>query len=560
MRWLLRIMDTEQSGLHQAALLLGGSALASQILALLRDRLLAHTFGAGRELDLYYTAFRIPDFIFVAVGSFLAVTVLIPVLLERERVSGPEAVQKMLGTLLVFFALSMLAVTVLVLPLIPHILPWLAPGFSPTELVTLRHLTYVLLLSPLFLGLSNLFGAVTQARRRFLTYALAPLLYNLGIILGVIGLYPIFGILGLVYGVVLGALAHFLIQLPVVVKAGMFPRFAGMLSWQELKPIVSRSLPRTLALGSNQLVLVFILAIASTMTVGSIAVFNLAYNLQSVPLALVGVSYSIAAFPTLARFWSGGNHTEFLSSASRALRHIIFWSVPIAALFIVLRAHLVRTILGSGSFTWQDTRLTAAVLAVFTISVVCQSIIQLVDRAYYAVGKTKEPVIAKLLGSALAIAATFILVSWVELGPIWFNGLTNILHIANVTGREVVVLPLAFSIGTLANIFFLWYLFDGSAPRQVVYDVGRTLGDSLLAAFFAGTAAYLVIRFTAPYVDLQFAPWVFAQGLLAGISGIVACIVAFSFLRSKELGELWGALHRRMSKMVPVQPGPEDMK
>src|SRR5690606_25115168 len=132
-------------------------------------------------------------------------------------------------------------------------------------------------------------------------------------------------------------------------------------------------------------------SLASTLTVGAISVFNLSYNLQSVPLSLIGVSYSVAAFPTLVEYFNGRNLREFMHHVMIPIRQIIFWSTPVITLFIVLRAQIVRVILGTGNFDWSDTRLTAAALALFIISVVAQSIVLLLIRAYYAAGRTWKP-------------------------------------------------------------------------------------------------------------------------------------------------------------------------
>ena len=137
------------------------------------------------------------------------------------------------------------------------------------------------------------------------------------------------------------------------------------------------------------------------------SIFQFAYNLQSVPLAIIGVSYSVAAFPLLAELYSSANREKFALHVLTALRHIIFWSVPAIALILVLRAQLVRVVLGSGEFDWTDTRLTAAVLALLSLSLVAQAIYLVVVRAFYAGGRTRIPFYGTLIGSVLAIASAY---------------------------------------------------------------------------------------------------------------------------------------------------------
>jgi len=351
---MLNILGREFGGLHQAAFLLGSFALLSQILALVRDRMLAHSFGAGATLDVYYAAFRIPDLVFAGIASLVSVTVLIPFLVKKIDADGAGA-QKFLSDVFTSFISFITLFSIGLFFLIPWLSGILFPGFSPQEQSSLVPLTRILLLSPIILGLSNLFGSVTQTFRRFFVYALSPVLYNLGIIFGIVFLYPQFGILGLGYGVVLGALFHFLIQIPVVAQQKLLPRFSFSIDIEAMKRVVTLSLPRTLGLSANHIALLFLVSFASLMAEGSIAVFNFSLNLQSVPLSIIGVSYSVAAFPTLARLFAGNEMEKFMKNIIMAMRHIIFWSTPILALFIVLRAQIVRTILGSGEFGWDHS-------------------------------------------------------------------------------------------------------------------------------------------------------------------------------------------------------------
>ncbi|MFA6340828.1 MAG: lipid II flippase MurJ, partial [Candidatus Paceibacterota bacterium] len=180
MKKFFNIINREVSGLHQAAYLLAFFAISSQLLALIRDRLLASHFGAGHLLDLYYAAFRIPDFIFITVGSMVSVSVLIPFLVEKMK-DGPEEGKKFIGNIFTFFFSLIIVTSAIVFFFIPWINKLLFTGFSDADLVTVNTLTRVLLLSPIFLGISNIFGTLTQTYKRFLIYSLSPLLYNIGI-------------------------------------------------------------------------------------------------------------------------------------------------------------------------------------------------------------------------------------------------------------------------------------------------------------------------------------------------------------------------------------------
>ena len=216
-RKIFRILYQETETLHQAALLLGSFAILSQALAFLRDRLLAHIFGASAALDIYYAAFRVPDIIFVTVASVVSLSVLIPFIIEREAKSV-EALRAFVNNIFSFFSILIITVSGLAFLLLPAISQFLFAGFSDAAMAEVVFISRILLLSPIILGFSNLFGSLTQAYNRFILYALAPLLYNAGIIAGIVLLALRWGVLGVAIGVVAGASLHALVQVPFIVK------------------------------------------------------------------------------------------------------------------------------------------------------------------------------------------------------------------------------------------------------------------------------------------------------------------------------------------------------
>jgi putative peptidoglycan lipid II flippase len=151
-------------------------------------------------------------------------------------------------------------------------------GFPLKDFPELIFLTRVLLLSPILLGLSNFFGSITQVYKRFVIYSISPMVYNLGIIFGLLALQPIFGLRGVVYGVILGALFHLLIQIPFVIKQGLFPKFKVNFDWPEIKKVMILSVPRTFTLGIAQITTIFLIAMATFMKDGSVAIFNFSIN------------------------------------------------------------------------------------------------------------------------------------------------------------------------------------------------------------------------------------------------------------------------------------------
>jgi len=541
----LGYLHKEFSGLHEAALLLGLSAFGSQVLALLRDRLLAATFGSGTALDTYYAAFKIPDFLFASVASFVSVTVLIPFIIERLGDDKTDEARAFMNSVFTVFFAVMIVVCGVAWIIIPVLAPLIVPGFSPTAQSDFIMLSRILLLSPLLLGLSNLLGSVTQAFRKFFIFALTPIVYNVGIILGIVVFYPMFGLAGLVYGVVLGAVMHLGIQLPILMRLKFLPRFTSSIDWQVLKRVTLTSLPRTLALATDKISLVVLASLGSLMAAGSITIFNLALNLQSVPLAVVGASYSIAAFPALAQIFKKGDMVEFREKVETALRHIMFWSLPAMVLFIVLRAQIIRVLYGAGRFTWSDTRLTAAALALFALSVLAQSLILLFVRAYYATGRTMRPLVINASTSLFTIILAFLFINWFEGSQFFREMLEKTLRVPDVSNTIVLTLPLAYSLGYIANAVLLWYYFVkdfGSFTSPVV----RSFVEVLCASVVGGVATYLALNALQGFLTLHTTFGVFSQGLLSGIVGILVIMGILRVLKNTELQAVTDTLHHKL--------------
>ncbi len=552
------IIEREISGVHNAAYLLGFCAFLSQLLALVRDKLLAHHYGAGITLDIYYSAFRIPDFIFATVASLVSISVLIPFLaklFEKEDEGQKGKAKAFINTVFSGYMMLMVVVSAVAFILMPYlsklVMPTLFDGNHQAlsnELITLSR---ILLLQPIALGLSSLLGSITQVTRRFFLYALSPLFYNASIIAGILFLAPSWGLRGIMWGVVGGSILHFAIQIPYIARLKLIPVFSFKERWKDLWEVMKLSLPRTLALSLFSVELIFITFYASTMQEGSIAIFNLALNLQSVPFAIIGVSYSLAAFPTLSRLFSNGEKAKFVEHVEVAVRHIIFWALPIAGLFIVLRAQIVRTIFGSGSFNWDDTRLTAACLSLFAVSLVAQSLELLFVRAYYASGNTRKPLTINIIFSVITIILPYLLIVLWRNVPMFGYFIETLFKVEDVPGAMVLVLPLGFSLGTIGNMLVLWFVFmrdfKGSLDRAVV-----TFFHALSASVITGFVTYLSLGALTRFLDLTTGFGIFFQGFVAGVMGILAGVGILALMKNPELKEILAIIPRKIFKEKDV--------
>ncbi len=545
-RKLFQALSKEISSIHGTAYLLAFFALLAQLLALVRDRMLAASFGAGRTLDIYYAAFRIPDLIFVTIASLVSISILVPFFTYREEKG--EDIKPLIDSVFSIFFAVIVATTIVMFFVMPYLLPKLFPGIVGKDANTLILLARILLLSPLFLGFSNFFASIVQMHNRFFLYAVSPILYNIGIIFGIFLLYPIWGLPGLVWGVILGTILHCGIQLPFIISKKSFPKLRIRIDFASVGKIVALSIPRTITLSTTSISAFALVSMASLIGVGSIAVFNFSFNLQTGPLSIIGVSYASAVFPILSKLFAQGKKEEFREKMISVTKHIIFWSMPATALFIVLRAQIVRTVLGAGQFSWSDTRLTAAAVAFFTLSMIPQSLILLFVRAFYSEGKTWKPLIINVFSMFLTIGLAEVLVYCYGTYPVFAYFVQSILHIENIPGSAVTMLAFAYTIGITINTALHWIAFEKEFPSYTK-AIARMAWETFAAAVISGFIAYHSLAYFVVIFNINTLIGIFMQGLCSGIIGVVVGIIILKLMGSRELHEVWQALHKRFWKV-----------
>ncbi|OGY94242.1 MAG: murein biosynthesis integral membrane protein MurJ [Candidatus Komeilibacteria bacterium RIFOXYC1_FULL_37_11] len=493
------------------ALIITFFSLLAKIFALLRERLIAHNFAAGQLSDIYYSAFRLPDLIFNTLVLGALTSAFIPVF-QRVWLKDKDDGLKLSNSVLNLFLIFITILIVIFFIFTPQLMPMITPGFEAWQIEQVIILTRVMLLSVLFFVASNLIGGILNSFKRFFSFSLAASFYNIGIIIGIIFFYPRVGLIGLAYGVLLGALMHLLVQLPEVYKNGWHYKF--ILKFDDnLRKILKLMLPRTIGLAAGQINLVIITMIASTLTVGSISVFNYANNIQSLPVSLFAVSLAVAVFPTFTQAVNEKNSKLFSQNFSSSLRKILFMLIPISVLIVVLRAQIVRVILGTGAFNWDNTYQTAQSLGIFAISIFAQGLIPLLGRSFYAYEDTKTPMIISIISIIINI-----ILSW------QFSDSLGVFGLA-----------LAFSISSIINMLLL-YIF--------LHFKVRDIGDSLIVnsilkisfnSILAGAVAYGVLQILAEVVDMQTFLGIFIQGGLAGLVGLLSYLLLGIVFRLDEL-------------------------
>jgi putative peptidoglycan lipid II flippase len=520
------------STMTASAVLIAVLSFASRLLGLARDRVLAGTFGAGATLDMYYTAFRIPDLLFNLLGLAAFSAAFLP-LFVRLRGKRPERAWEYAAQVCSDVVIALVVLCVVGILGAPLLFRFLAPGFDAVQLAGTVQFGRVLFLATFFLGCSTVFGSILQAEKRFLAFAAAPLFYNLGIIIGVVAIVPFFGALGIVWGVVLGAFAHFAIQAMSAMRAGF--RFRWRPTWRDadVRETIRLLIPRMLGLSSAQVQLVVITGIASTLASGTLTAFTFAQNIYAVPLSLVGVSFAIAAFPLLSESVSQGDTVAFRRHLSTAIRQIALLAFPAVVLLLTLKAQIVRVLLGTGAFGWSDTVRTLYALEALGVGLLWAMLVPVLARAFYAFSDTVTPFVIGLVADVVAIGGALVL--------------------AGRYGARGLALAVAFA-GILQATLLLFAL-----RKHIQYfDGGRTIhaiGKFSLAALIMGITVQLIKPGIASYLGTDTFVGIFLQGLTASMLGLGIYLIVGVLLKSEDITALARALHRRVFRSASLYTG-----
>ncbi len=497
-----------------AAFLITVAGLFSRLLGLVRDRLLASTFGAGDILDVYYASFRIPDLIYnlLILGALSAA--FIPVFTRLIKYKNKNESWDLVNGIMNLAIFCIVMLSLLFCIFTPQLMKFITPGFNSDKMILVVKFTRIMFLSPLLLGVSGIFSSVLTSYKRFLVYSLAPIFYNVGIIIGILFFVRIWGPIGLAWGVVFGALLHMLIQYPAVRQLGFrYDRsFFKYFSNKDVRKVVKLMIPRTMGIMVNQINLFVITIFASLLASGSLAVFNFAQNLQSVFLGVVGISFAIAVFPTLSALSSEKDKKEFIKTFSRTFRQILFFIIPISVFILLLRAQIVRVVLGSGKFDWEDTILTFQCLGIFSLSLFAQSVIPLLARTFYALHNTKIPFYIALVSETVNIVTVLLLIE----------------------KYKILSLAIAFSLASLIQMFLLLFILRSQLGLLDDHKIITSIIKVSLASVFSGVSIQFFKYLIGNLVNLYTFIGVFTQLTISALVGIGVFLVMAQVFKIEE--------------------------
>ncbi len=462
-----------QNSILSGATILMLTVLASKLLGLVRDRLLAYSFSPD-DTAIFLASFRLPDLLFQLVVFGALSVAFIPVFTDFiHRKGEKEAFEFASDTFNVFFSAFMVLAIIIFFTAVP-LMNLIVPGFNQSQKDLTAHLTQIILLGQVLLCIGSFFAGVAQSYQRFIIPAFAGVFYNLGVILGIIFLTPFWGIYGPAFGVVVGAALHVLIQLPLVSSLGFRHRWS--FEWRNpgVIEIIKLMSMRTIGLAVEQINETVGIILASLVSTASVTYLTFAQHLQTVPIGLFGATMAQAALPVLSREQARGETESFKLTLLTTMHQIFFLTLPVAAILIVLRIPVVRLVFGASQFDWEATVLTGRTMAFLAIGLVGQSAAMLLVRAFYALKDTRTPVISSIVTVLLNIGLSVLFISHFH-WDVWGLG------VAYAVSSNVSLVILLYS---------LHRKLGGFGPGRLVTPAFRML----LAAVICALALYIPIK------------------------------------------------------------------
>jgi putative peptidoglycan lipid II flippase len=391
----------------------------SRLLGLIREMIIGAQFGTSADLDAYLAAFRLPDLLFQLVAGGALASAFIPTFTEYLARDDREGAWRLFSGV----ANLVLAITAAIAVVAALAAPWLvrrviAPGFDPAQQALTARLMRLMLVSPILFGVSGLVMGVLNAHQHFLLPAAAPMVYNLAIIGGALGLSPRLGVTGLALGVVGGSALHFLVQVPGLIRFGA--RYRPVLSARDpgVRQVLRLMGPRVLGLAAVQINFLLNTILASGLPEGSLSALNFAWLMMLLPQGVFAQAVATAAFPTLAAQAARQQIGELRSTFVATLRAVLFLSLPAAVGLLVLRRPLIQVFFQRGAFEAGSTDAVAWALQFYALGLPAHAGIEIVARAFYALHDTRTPVVIGIAAMGLNVVLSLLFI-----GPLAHGGL-----------------------------------------------------------------------------------------------------------------------------------------
>ena len=524
-----------------AAIVLASSTLISAMLGLFRDRLLNSyylgTYPTG--IDAYTAAFTIPDFMFFILTSGALAVSFIPVFNQRLTTGNKKSAWELSSSLLNLLALLTLITSVLIMifadPLIRYVV---SPGLDESGMILAINMTRVIAINPFLFSIATVLTSIQQAVGRFVFYAFAPAIYNIGIIIGItwftggINLFgvQIFdgGIMGVALGVILGAVMQLIVSLIGLFGLGFDYDFKIRWKNQGFRTILKLLPPRSLDQGIDYVNSIVNTNLSSRMGAGAVRSFNQASSLHQMPISLIGVAISTAFFPKLTEELGSGNDEEFFNTFRRALRTITWIALPIAVIVFFTRGYVTSFISNIGNNDQNGT--IASVLGTLCVAIFARSIFHIASRGFYAYQDTKTPFWVSIvaIGLTIGLSVWFYLLNW------------------GVDG-----LGLAQSLGAIVEIIILLYILQRRSGHKILNrSFYKAMMRMIVATIVTGCVAFSLTKFIPLRISDVSLVITIPKFLLIASGSVVAYLIASYFLNLGEAKPIFDYIKKILFKNV----------
>ena len=526
-------LANSQLSVKSSAIILAASTLVSAVLGLVRDRLLnsyyLDTYPTG--IDAYTAAFTIPDFMFFVLTSGALAVSFIPVFNQRLVSGNKKSAWELSSSTLNFLALLTFIASILIMifadPLVRYVV---SPGLDESGTALAINMMRVIAINPFLFSIATVLTSMQQAVSRFLFYALAPALYNIGILIGITvftGGIDIFGIhlfdggiMGVALGVVLGAILQVAVSLIGMVGLGFDYEFKIHWKNQGFRAVLKMLPPRSLSQMATYINDLVTTNLSSRMGTGTLRSYQQATTLHQMPVNLIGVAISTAYFPKLTEDVAKGDSKVFRENFRRALRMIVWITLPVATIAFFARGYVVSFIKNGG-----DAGI-ASILATLIVAIVAHSIHHLATRGFFANQDTKTPFLVSVASIAFTIALSIVF-TIIGLGP---EGL-----------------GWAASIGASLEVVILLGLLNRRLEHKLfTYEFWRAIGRMVFCSLIVACVSYSMTKFFPLMASddsiLQTAP----KFVLITVVSLLAYLIAGYFCELDEVREIIGAVRRRL--------------
>lgn len=509
------LFEKESSSILSAAAIIMGATLASALLGLIRTRLLISFFYADKAVvDVFWAAFRLPDMVFQIIIVGALSSAFIPVFSRYfgNRDESNVIASSMINVVMAIMMAFSLAIIIFAYPLSKLI----AGGFAESQLLLMANLTRIMAAAQLFFGFSSFLTGVIQSHKRFLIPALSPILYNLGIIIGILMFGKTLGIYGAAVGVVIGALLHLLAQLPLAHKLGFKYLFTWNRQHAAVKEMAGLMLPRVLTLSLVQIEATAIVTFSSWLTPGTVTIISIAQQLANLPVRLIGIPIGQASLPFFTKITSKNDLLSLAGMVNKTILEMLYLALPASVIVLILRIPLVRLAYGADSFPWAETVLTGKLVAILAISIAARSLTHVLVRVFYSLHNTTTPFLTNLLATIINIGLSYYFLFVLKSGVL---GMAFAITVASLI--ETVVLT------------GLLYSLAGFATTHLLLPISKMLGITLVTSL--ALWGPLRILDTLIFDTTRTIPLILLT-LTVGVIGLAVYIFLSYLFNIKELG------------------------